>query len=82
MKKRAFALLLAAATGCSAGSEIIARRAAAEPTVDGRLDEPDWKTAHWVTLDGSRPARPQTDARWEEIYRAAARTDCANCSRA
>lgn len=71
MKKRAFALLLAAATGCFAGPEIIARHAAAEPTVDGRLDEPDWKTVHWVTLDGSRPALPRSDMEWEEIYRAA-----------
>ncbi len=71
MKPRVLALLLAAATSCLAGSEIIARRAAAEPAVDGRLDEAAWKTAQWVTLDGSRPALPRNDMEWEEIYRAA-----------
>lgn len=77
MKKRVFALLLAVAIGCFANSEIIAQRAATKPTLDGRLDEADWKTAQWVTLDGNRPVHPRNDMEWEEIYRAAGSVDYA-----
>ena len=39
----------------------------AEPVPDGRLDEPDWRQAAWVTLDGSCPARPRDEAKWREL---------------
>ena len=69
MKKIIFALSLGIAVGCFAAPEIIALRAVAELTIDGKLNETDWKKAQWITLDGSRPARPRNHMEWEETYR-------------
>jgi hypothetical protein len=41
----------------------------AEPLkLDGELSDPAWKRSKWVTLDRSRPERPQTGEQWEQIY--------------
>ena len=63
-----FALLMAF-SGLAVPEAVIARRAVREPVIDGRLTEPDWKNARWVTLDRSRPARPRTDGEWNELSR-------------
>ncbi len=63
-----FALLMAF-SGLAVPEAVIARRAVRDPVIDGRLTEPDWKSARWVTLDRSRPARPRTDGEWNELSR-------------
>ncbi len=40
-------------------------------SVDGRLSEKVWQETEWIQLDRSRPAKPQNEAEWKNIYKAA-----------
>ena len=35
------------------------------PVIDGKLEEPAWHEAEWITLDGSRPALPDNEGKWQ-----------------
>lgn len=70
MKLYLLLLLPAIAAGCvsplpEAALPVVARYAETPPVIDGKTDDPAWRQAEWVTLDGSRPARPLNEAEWE-----------------
>lgn len=74
MKRRpallfASAAIAIAVAGCVAPPEaaapVTARYAEHPPVVDGKPDDPAWRHAEWIALDGSRPALPRNEAEWE-----------------
>lgn len=74
MKKLPALFFIAAATCAIAGcvapqpettDPVIARYAEQPPVIDGKPDDPAWRRAEWITLDGSRPAFPRNEAEWD-----------------